>query len=531
VRGRAAGGCTRAARGRWVAALGAVALGAAALVAAPAAARPAPGPPRLGAGSFLDVGAPSGPSHLAQIVDAHGRPVLLRAVDVAGLGDYWQPDLRPPYPVDPQAYLDGRCPPTDPVVEPTPLCRADIKRIAALGYDAIRLTVSWSLLEPQPGRIDPTYVARIAQVVGWARADHVWVVIDVHQDAWSKYAYSHGTCPSPLDRTPGFDGAPQWATDTALPFCTVDNTRELDPGVINDFQRFWSDVPAPDGAGLQEHLAGATAALAARFAKDPTVAGYDLFNEPSPGVVAPIATEAMQLNRYYAKVASTVTARVPGFRQLLFLEPDVIRATTTPLPTEGAPWSAFSSYRRAVFAPHVYTQVFTVDAMVGAPGALQTAQQDWDAAVADAKAMGLPLWVGEFGNGPAQDRTVLAEAFRQQDARGVAGGLWIWHENHNDTAPDQTWSVAGTPREVSASRGYPVAVAGTLGALSDDPLAHSFSLTVTAAKGTTVVFLPPSESHGLRLTGAQATIRTTRAGALVLTIGARPGTTWHLSAR
>ncbi|HVU72536.1 MAG TPA: cellulase family glycosylhydrolase [Mycobacteriales bacterium] len=498
--------------------------------AIPAAATTArPGPPALGGATFLDVGPAAGPSGLPQIIDGHGRAVLLRAVDVAGLGDYWRPDLKTSYPIDPAAYANGHCPATDPTIEPTPVCRKDTKKIASLGYDAIRLTMSWSLLEPKPGVIDRTYIARIAQVVSWAKADHLWVVLDLHQDAWSKYGYSHDSCPAPLDRTPGFDGAPAWATDTTLPFCTVDNTRELDPGVVSNFQRLWSNVPGPDGVGLQDHLAHVMAVLAARFAKDPTVAGYDLFNEPSPGAVAPIATEVLQLNRYYAKVASAMTAAVPHFRQLLFLEPNVARATTTPAPAEVAPWSAFSSYRRAVYAPHVYTQVFTADAMAGQPGKLQTAQADWDSAVRDAKVLGLPLWVGEFGNGPAQDRVVLDEAFRQQDARGVSGGLWIWKENHNDTAPDQTWSVEGSPREVSASRGYPVALAGRLVSLAEEPLKHTFSMSATAAKGTTVVFLPPAEGGHLIVTGASVRVRTTGAGARVVSLTAKPGTTWRLA--
>ena len=498
--------------------------------ALPAIAAPAKaGAPALGGATFLDVGKGAGPSGLPQMVDGHGRSVLLRAVDVAGLGDYWRPDLKVPYPIHPAAYVHGHCPPTDTTIEPTPVCRADTKKIAALGYDAIRLTVSWSLLEPRPGFVDPTYVARIAQVVGWARADHLWVVLDVHQDAWSKYGYSHGTCPVPLDGTPGFDGAPDWATDTTLPFCTVDNTRELDPAVIYNFQRLWSDVAGPDGIGLQEHLAHVMTVLAARFAHDPTVAGYDLFNEPSPGVVAPVATEVLQLNRFYAKVARAITTTVPGFRQLLFLEPNVVRATTTPVPAEVLPWSVFSSYRRAVYAPHVYTQVFTADALAGSPGAVQTAQSDWDAAVRDAKVMGLPLWVGEFGNGPSQDRTVLDEAFRQQDKRGVSGGLWIWKENHNDTAPDQTWSVEGSPREVTASRGYPVALAGDLVSLVDEPLKHTFALTARAAKGSSVVFLPPSEGGHLIVTGATVKVRRTGGGARVVTVTASPGTTWRLA--
>lgn len=474
-----------------------------ALVAPGAAAMPST--PELG-GGFLHVGPPSGPSGLPQLLTADGRSVLLKGVNVAGLGDYWRPDLRRAYPVDPAAYRNGACPKTDVTIEPPPVCAADLPAIARLGFNHVRLTLSWSLLEPAPGVVDSTYLRRIDQVVQWARAARLWVVLDIHQDAWSKYAYTRGACPPGLDATPGYDGAPRWATDTTLPFCTVQGTRELDPGVATNFQRLWSDVPGPDGIGLQQHLSHVMAVLARRYAHNDTVLGYDLLNEPSPGTALPPVAE-LQINHYFGTAIAAMRAAAPGFRQLVFVEPDVARATLTPEPTEILPFSAFSDYRNVVYAPHVYTGVFTADAIAGMPGALQSAEADWDAAVADAKRLGLPIWVGEFGNGPAQDRTLLMPAFAQMNARGIGGAMWIWRENHNDTNASQTWSVAGTSREVSAARGYPSVLGGRLLSLADDPLAHTFRLRIGSAQGETVVFLPPAEGGPLHITGARGTVR------------------------
>jgi endoglycosylceramidase len=493
-------------------------LAAAALIAAAAAVPAAasavtPALPHLGRG-FLHVGPTGGPSALPQIVDASGRSVLLRGVNVAGLGDYWRADLRRSYPVDTAAYAYGACPPSDTSIEPPSVCASDLPHIARLGFNSVRLTLSWSLLEPRPGVVDPAYLRRIDQVVGWARDAHLWLVLDIHQDGWSKYAYTRGSCPPGLDSTPGFDGAPLWATDTTLPFCTVQSTRELDPGVALNFQRLWSDVPGPDGIGLQEHLCHVMAVLAGRYAHNDTVLGYDLLNEPSPGTALPPAAE-LQINRYYAKVIAAMRAAAPGFRQLVFVEPDVARATVTPAPTESLPFSAFSDYPNAVFAPHVYTGVFTADAMAGSPDTVQTTSSDWDAAVADARRLGLPMWVGEFGNGPDQDATLLMPAYAQMNARGIGGAMWIWRENHNDTNPAQTWSIAGTHREVTTARGYPYALSGDLLSLADDPTAHTFSLTYAAGRGTTLVFLPPAESGPLRVTGARASVRQVGAARLV----------------
>ena len=57
-----------------------------------------------------------------------------------------------------------------------PVCEFDFDQMKPLGYDAIRLNLSWSLLEPQPGKIDGTYLDRIAQIVGWAKARGIYVM-------------------------------------------------------------------------------------------------------------------------------------------------------------------------------------------------------------------------------------------------------------------------------------------------------------------------------------------------------------------
>jgi hypothetical protein len=91
--------------------------------------------------TFLRVG-PTGSDGLRQIVDAYGRSVLLRGVNIDGLVDYWQPSLRAPYPSTPAAYRGHRCPHDDPHVEGVPICWFDLPQMRRLGYDNIRLNVS-----------------------------------------------------------------------------------------------------------------------------------------------------------------------------------------------------------------------------------------------------------------------------------------------------------------------------------------------------------------------------------------------------
>jgi endoglycosylceramidase len=462
--------------------------------------------------SFLHVGPPAGPTGLPQILDATGREILLRGVNVDGLTDYWRPDLRPPYPTASSAYSSA-CPADDRSVEGVPVCTFDLPQMRPLGYDSVRLTLSWSLLEPAPGKVDTAYVDRIAQVVDWARAQGIYVVLDMHQDAWSKYVFTPpgAACPPPLGPIRGYDGAPDWASVHLLPACALNGTRELDAAVQEDFQRFYSDVPAPDGIGLQEHFAAAMTALARRFAGDPAVAGYEILNEPSPGLVAPDLMDLTELFPFYARVVSTVTAAIPGFQQLFFVEPDAVRNVTDQR-TAFVPWSGFSSYANVVYAPHVYTGVFTIDALLGAPQPrLFSVAQGYANAQDDAAALGLPLWIGEYGNSPAQDATLLEQHFAAQDGGGVGGTLWLWKENANDVVGNVFWGVYGPPfgpgtpqpeRIRITARAYPEALAGTLTSVVYDDHGFTFDLKATSAgvapgdtDASTLVFVPATV-HG-----------------------------------
>ena len=157
------------------------------------------------------------------IADALGRQVLLRGVNTNQLGDYYQDDPHLPSTV--------------------PLTEDDFAQMSALGFNTVRLIVHWSLLEPRRGVIDDAYLARVRQAVGWAADHDMYVVLDMHQDAWGKHiATPPGeTCVPGSQPAIGWDGAPEWATITdGLPTCRV-QLRELSPAVGQAFANFWAD--------------------------------------------------------------------------------------------------------------------------------------------------------------------------------------------------------------------------------------------------------------------------------------------------
>jgi endoglycosylceramidase len=163
------------------------------------------------------------PGSQPAIVTADGRQALLRGVNVNQLGDYWQQRADIP------ATL--------------PLTEADFADIHALGMNVVRLLVHWSKLEPERGRFDDAYLAQIRQAVVWARRHGVYVVLDIHPDAWGKYIASppDETCAPGFSRQQGWDGAPKWATLTdGLPACRF-QIREIAPAVGQAWQSFYLD--------------------------------------------------------------------------------------------------------------------------------------------------------------------------------------------------------------------------------------------------------------------------------------------------
>jgi endoglycosylceramidase len=443
-------------------ALGLVAAGTLPARAAPATARPAP-PAQVA----HRLHATSGPA--ARIGDDLGRTVLLRGVNVNGLGDYYQEATDLP------ATL--------------PLTEHDIADIAARGFDVIRLILSWSAIEPSPGHVDRAYLDRIARVVGWARAHDVYVLLDLHQDAWGKAVGTPDsiTCPAPLEPAVGWDGAPAWATALAGTAATCRLAqREVSVAVQASFTALYADLL---GTGLQGHLAASWAAVARRFADEPAVAGYDLLNEPNPGLAAGV-DDYVLLGPLYGRLLSAIrsaesTAR-DGFEHIGFFEPAVV---TGSLPVPG-PLPSLAGDGNLVYAPHLYQESIGL-----LPG---TIEDGFQAAATAAAAYGTTFFSGEWGwfGDPAADQSKLERYAAQEDAHLVGGTWWQWAQACGDPhavparhqrppcaghSPYSDGLVTRPATNVAVlTRAYPRAVPGRLRTLRADIPTGALDLTGTA---------------------------------------------------
>ncbi len=339
----------------------------------------------------------------AHLRDARGRIALLHGVNarIEGVFDV--------------TFDDGRI----PVEEVPPLTAEDCRRMRALGFDHLRLPINWSGVEPARGAYDQAYLARVDAAITCAADAGLLVVVDLHQDAYSKEI--------------GEDGAPLWAIvpppDMLLQGPLTDlGQRRTSSQVTRAFDSFFA---AGDPAGLQADFNAMLGHVAARWADHPAVIGFELFNEPTVGFAL--------VDAFHFAAAAAVRAAAPD--KLVFFEPSAIRNFTDGVPTASAPFPVDG----AVYAPHVYTFVFRPD-----PTALeQLTPEDLEPSVmgarAEAEAWGTPLWIGEYGVGPTTPNADLWMAVQNElhDRYLASNAFWLWKESSQGSWGVYDWD-AGT---------------------------------------------------------------------------------------
>ena len=482
--------------------------------------------------------------HVGQpyISDDAGRLVLFHGAVPASLLDFGSSDKSrpaspPPYPIDPAAYDGGRCPDNSAASRYPPLCQSDIGQMAALGFNSLRLPLSWSLLEPVRGQFSQSYIDRAAQVVDWARALGMYVIIDMHQNAYSRY----------VGQGNGVDlaynsGAPAWATLTdGLPSqVLLDSQREVNPAVFEAFNNFWYNR-----GGIQDEYIAAIGVLAKRFKDDSAVAGYSVFNEPQPGWNLSPGFEDLLLFPFYRRVIDAVTGVpdglpcptgifMPAFcgyadlgihdlRQMFFLEPGLVREITD-FPTHlGLP---VSSYPNLVLSVHAYTHGYTPDALIAHQDPNHATypwggyDQTYELGLRETKAINAAFFVSEFGNDPKNDTLLLANETLEQEKRDVGFAFWSWKENGGSSS----WGVFNPPssgisplpssgclriqRERLLARVYPRASSDPALSYRYDPANGSFSLKGhgSSSDPPTVVYIPLEVTGAVAVSGTAAPV-------------------------
>jgi endoglycosylceramidase len=334
----------------------------------------------------------------------------------------------------------------------------DAAFLAANGFDAMRVGVIWSAVEPQPGHYDDAYLASVAATVQTLAAHGIYSLLDFHQDLYNEEFQG--------------EGAPAWATqDGGLPNPALGFPVNyfVNPAENHAWDAFWGNLPAPDGVGLQTHYARAWAHVAAYFKGSPSVLGYEVLNEPWPGdgwelclvlgVGCPLFDRG-SLSAFYRRVIPAIEAADPG--HTVWFEPNVLF-------NEGIPTSVAAVGGRTGFAFHDYCGA---EAELGLN--LTCSQEDdltFGNATGYARAHNLPPLLTEFG--ATNDTANLAEVMAHADRAQLGWLEWAYSGNDItssspngqalvlDPSKPPTGDNVVTAKLKTLAEPYPQLVAGT----------------------------------------------------------------------
>jgi endoglycosylceramidase len=392
--------------------------------------------------------------------DATGGTVILRGADVGANSKV------PPFKaIDPLTQLD-----------PLPMW----------GMNVIRLLFTWEAYEGVKGTYDDSgYLAYYKSVVEAAGQRGLYVVVDFHQDAFSRYSLAG--CG---------EGFPQWALPPSVTPATPDNGADCvdwgqnqigDPDIKASWDAFYSDAN-----GVRTAYLAMITRVAMALASETAVIGYDLLNEP-------LGDEPTQIGPLYTDAVAAIRTVDPN--AIAFVSPNSVtsagEATKLPQPT-------FTNY---CYAPHFYDPTVSLlqswgnsDESIGF-GAMTGTSTAWN----------VPLFVGEFGSQPSVDEVdgYMGAMATQLNAALASGAQWAYTPGWTPTAKDhwdaQDYSIVdntGAMRANFRPRPFARRIAGTptMLTISDEMDAKQNALqlawTNDPTAGATELYVPAAYFGG-----------------------------------
>jgi endoglycosylceramidase len=306
--------------------------------------------------------------------DAQGAVVVLRGMNVA---------------------IDAKVPPFRPIDDPKLL-----DALPRWGVNVVRLLFTWEAYEPERERYDESYLDYLARVIEASHARGAWVILDLHQDAFSRF--SVGGCG---------EGLPRWALPPDVAPQQPDNGENCTSWNVQmivdlDMHRAWQAFHANE-QGVRDRYLALWERLAARFGQQPGLIGFDMLNEPW-------GDERGEIGPLYELAAKAIRKSAPD--ALLFVSPHAL--TSGGLDTE-LERPGFGNF---VYSPHYYDGgVLLLHSWLGGDlggvfDQMQGVAQRWR----------VPLFLGELGAPAEADGALdyVDELYAQLDRRFASAAHW-----------------------------------------------------------------------------------------------------------
>lgn len=390
--------------------------------------------------------------------DAAGRDVILRGVNTGNR------NKTPPFMPFPIA--EGTS-----LTELRALADEHFARMRAWGLDTARMPFSWEALEPERDVWDEQYLDRYEVLVDAAWAHDIRVILDFHQDIWSRNYCG--------------DGFPTWAVpDPAAawhecPTATWGLKYLTDPDVQLAFDRFWANED-----GLADEFLVMWTKVAERFADHPGVVALEILNEPGWG-------SAADLQQWKLDVLTPFHTSVAAY--LHELAPDLLIVYDNPALDSSGLDADIVHPRPAgdflIYGPHLYGATYFGVAPL---------PRDLIAGMAGfGRDNDVPVMLGEFGFQPeeASGPDWLRDLAEGLDAERMSSTFWEYSIN------DTLWNfedyslldAQGEPQPMLDAwvRPWLRAVAGEDPTFSWNAQAGEGVANWTAGEGVTELVVPP----------------------------------------
>lgn len=389
--------------------------------------------------------------------DAKGGVVFLRGVNVAG---------------------NSKVPPFKALAS-----ASELQELPSLGVNTVRLLFNWEAFEPVKGEYSNDYLAYYRSVVDWARHLNLYVIVDFHQDAYSRYA---------LDGCG--EGFPKWAVTPEVNSATPNNGSSCSSWGVQmlmnqPLKTTWSHFHT-DKYGAKSAYLNMVERVVQEMMSHENVIGYELINEPW-------GTDA-ELFSLFSQVATRIRRCDPN--AILFVPAHALVSGGTREDTINMP-----NFKNMVYSPHYYdgSALLLKNWLGNSPSG------QLDKLRSKAETWSVPMLLSEFG-APAGTTNGLGYIKAQLDwldQYWISSTQWNytpgWRRDVKDGWNMEDLSIVddkGTLRDNYIVRPYPQRIAGAPKRFTLNDRGFILAWTNRADYGATTVFIPKGYADNRRLT-------------------------------